>query len=148
ARMMRAAGFGSVEVFGCFDGYNHQVGIAPLDDYQAWKAIRSMVDPPCSMLGTLRRLISDNRCTYRTLENEVVIFACKKPDAGRLFWSGLPAAGAVAQRNTGDKVSTLRFEDRRPTIFTKTAKDQETHGRIVREYEFLNRAQSLLGDEA
>ncbi len=148
ARMMQDAGFGSVEVYGCFDGYNRQLGIAPLHDFHAWKTMRNLVDPPCSALGSLRRLVSANRWTYRALENEVVVFACKKPNAGRLFWSDLPTDGPVIQRSTGDKVNALRFEEGSPISWTKVAKDEDTAQRAAREYEFLSRMEKSLGHEA
>jgi SAM-dependent methyltransferase/thiamine kinase-like enzyme len=147
AKMMRQAGFATVNVFGCFDGYNRQIGIAPLDDYAAWKATRNIVDPPCSLAGSLRRLIGNNRLGYQALENEVVVFGCKKADAGRLFWSGLHSPGAVTQLNTGKKVSTLFFENGRPQVIAKAAKSRADHRRLAHKYELLHRAQKLLGGE-
>lgn len=148
AKMLRQAGFETVDVFGCFDGYNRQVGIAPLDDYRAWRATRNLVDPPCSWLGTLRRLISNNRLLYRALENEVLVFGCKAPNAKPLFWSGLRSPGAITQLNTGKKVAALFFDNGAPTIVAKAAKNEVAHRRLEHKYEVLCRAQTLLGGEA
>jgi SAM-dependent methyltransferase len=145
--MLREAGFETARAFGVFDGYNRQIGIAPLDDFRAWQTIRAIVDAPCSLLGRLRRVISHNRLTFRALENEVVLFACKRPDAGSLFWSDLQPTGSIAQLNTGKKVATLHFEDGRPTVIAKAAKNDAAHQRLEQKYALLEQAQAALGDE-
>ena len=109
---------------------------------------RGIIDPACSFLGTLRRLVCHNRFTYRTVENEVVVFGCKKPDAGPLFWSGLRAPRPVTQLNNPKKVFTLFFEGGQPTVMAKAAKNDAAHRRLEHEYGLLSRAQELLGAEA
>ncbi len=147
AKMLHQAGFATVDVLGCFDGYNRQIGIAPLDNYTVWKKTRSIVDAPCSLMGSLRRLVSQNRLLYKTLENEVVVFGCKAPEARPMFWSGLPSPGGIAQLNTGKKVSTLFFENDRPTVIAQAAKNDAAHRRLEHVYDLLHRAQNRLGDE-
>lgn len=147
ARMLTQAGFGTVDVFGCHDGYNRQIGLASLANYTAWKKTRSIVDTPCSLLGTMRRLISHNRVLFRALENEVVVFGCKDPDAGQLFWSSLGAPGPITQLSTAQKVNALLFEGGRVTAIATAAKRESAQAPLEHSHRVLRRAQALLGEE-
>lgn len=148
AKMLKQAGFGTVDVFGCHDGYNRQIGLASLSNYHAWKKTRAIVDTPCSLLGTMRRLISHNRILFRALENEVVVFGCKKAEARPLFWSGLGSPGPITQLSTGQKVATLSFQDGRPTAIAMAAKSERAQAPLAHSHRLLGRAQELLGAEA
>lgn len=146
--MFRRAGFPTVEVYGCFDGYNRQIGLYPLSHYPAYRAARRVVDPPSSLLGRLRRAVCTSPLWYDTLEDEVAILGCKDAAAGRVFWAGPSPADAVAQLNTVSKIGVVTFEGVRPSVIASAGKDNEAHTRVVRNYFLLVEAQARLGERA
>ena len=110
--MVRGAGFQTVEVLGCFDGYNHQIALYSLQDRHARNESLRVAAPASSRAGRIRRWVTDSRGFYKILENEVVLLGCKQARRGRLFWSGLQSPGAITQINTGTKINALLFEGR------------------------------------
>ena len=145
--MFRRAGFQTVEVFGCFDGYNRQVAIYSLQNHHERKETLRLANPACSRAGRIRRWLTDSRWFYRTLESEVVVLGCKQAKPGRLFWSGLESPGAITQINTDTKVSALLF-DHQPKLWAQAAKHPRVHERQERSFQILRRAGELLGEEA
>jgi SAM-dependent methyltransferase len=146
--MFRQAGFPTVEVYGCFDGYNRQVGLYPLRHYAAYRQTRRVVDPPSSLLGHLFRTVRTAPLWYDILEDEVAILGCKKPNVGRLLWSGIRSAGPVAQLNTRERIGLVTYEGPRPKAIAKAGKSEKIHARLEREYQFLLAAHAKLGEEA
>ncbi len=146
--MVRRAGFQTAEVFGCFDGYNRQIALYPLQDHHARNETLRIAAPASSRAGSIRRWVTDSRWFYKTLENEVVVFACKPAKPSRLFWSALRSPGAITQINTGTKINALLFEDRQPKIIAQAAKRSYMHERQERSFQILQRAEQKLGEEA
>jgi aminoglycoside phosphotransferase (APT) family kinase protein len=142
--MFERAGFGKVEVYGVFDGYNRQRVIYSLDDYAARKTLLDRMNPAASFSGRLRRFFADSRLLYRTLESEVAIFARKSPKPTALVWGALRRDGAVVQANTGVKVMAFAFERGRPTIVAECAKPGASIStRLVEAYKVVSAAHSI-----
>jgi SAM-dependent methyltransferase len=76
-RMFRRAGYDDVYVQGVFDGYNQQRALYDINDFVGRKDVLDRMNPAASMLGSVRRMFTESRVTYRTLENEVIVFAQK-----------------------------------------------------------------------
>jgi hypothetical protein len=146
--MVRRAGFQTAEVFGCFDGYNHQIALYSLQDHHARNETLRVAAPASSPAGRIRRWLTDCRWFYKTLENEVVVFGCKQAKPGRLLWSTLQSPGAITQINTRTKINALLFEDRQPKMIAQAAKRSYMHHRQERSFQILQRAEQELGQEA
>jgi hypothetical protein len=142
--MFEQAGFGSVEVFGVFDGYNRQKAVYGMHDARSRRAARKLANPPSSWKGLILRRVSNVSLWSRTLEDEVVVFGRKTFKDGRLTWQALPHAGPVTQFSTGDKVFVLCF-DGEPSAVFKGPKTSEAAGLLAREYEFLREAGERAG---
>jgi SAM-dependent methyltransferase len=148
AALLQEAGFQSLEVHGCFDGYNRQLALYSLADYEARRTTRRLIDPPASRLGWLRRQVADARRLYNTLEKEVVVFGRKTAKPGRLTWDGLPVEGTVTQFSSDEKVFALSFVDSKPTTVFKGPKSARAPQRLEQEFTFLQRLQKECGPEA
>jgi SAM-dependent methyltransferase len=146
--MFRAAGFASVEVHGCFDGYNRQLGLYPLTDAPARAEVHRVLDPAGSWLGALRRVVTGSRLLHATLVPEVVVFGCKAPTDGPLAWSGLEGSEPLAQVNTNDKVAVLRFIAGRPVTIARAGKTPASRRLLEHEHNFLDRLQARFGPQA
>jgi SAM-dependent methyltransferase len=146
--LFQEAGFPSVEVHGCFDGYNRQLGLYPLSDAAARAEVHRVLDPAGSWLGALRRAVTGSRLLHDKLVPEVVVFGCKEPEAGPLAWSGLQGCGPVAQVNTNDKVGVLRFRDGRPATIARAGKTAASRRLLVHEHAFLDRLEARFGPQA
>lgn len=146
--MFARAGFGKVEVHGVFDGYNRQRIIYDLDDYTGRKTLRDRLNPPASFNGRLLRAFTDSRLLYRTLENEVVVFARKGPAVTPLVWSQWRRHGNVVQANTGVKSMAFLFAGERPTVVAECAKPGTNMSpRLIAAHDAVNSAQALYGSE-
>jgi SAM-dependent methyltransferase/aminoglycoside phosphotransferase (APT) family kinase protein len=146
-RMLRAAGFETVEVHGCFDGYNRQIGVYPLNDFRARHVTRRMIDVAGSWPGAVRRWIANSRLFYRMLEGDVILFARKERQQSRLAWSFLPASGTVTQISTGGKVFAIAFDTGRPMTVTKSGKHRVSDEGLQREYDFLQKLDKDYGTQ-
>ena len=147
-RMVRRAGYGNVSVQGVFDGHNRQRALYTLDDHAGRKALLDRVNPATSVAGRLRRLFTDNRALYRTLENEVVIFAQKSaPDAAALPWAEIAAPQrTVLQVNQNFKTLAVVCDRGVPVeILEAEKKGHEDAGRrLQRSFEILGTLQQEL----
>jgi SAM-dependent methyltransferase/aminoglycoside phosphotransferase (APT) family kinase protein len=153
ARMFRRAGYGDVYVQGVFDGYNRQRVLYDINDYAGRQTVLERVNPPASMLGSLRRLVTDNRATYRTLENEVVIFARKAtPEASltAMPWTEVVTAHqTVVQVNQAFKTLAIVFERGVPLELLEAEKKghEDARQRLERSFEVQCTLQERLKDE-
>ncbi len=139
-RMFSKAGFGDVEVYGLFEGYNRQQAIYPLKDAGARRAIRDLVNPPASWKGWAIRKVETAGLLGAAIEKEVVMFARKTGKAGALAWAGLPREGTLTQFSSGDKVFVLCFKDGGPKSVFKGPKTNVAVAWLAKEYEFLQAA--------
>ena len=105
-RMFANAGFAEVSVQGIFDGYNRQKVLYDIKDHSGRIAVLEKVNPAASLLGVLRRLVSENRFTHQLLVGEVAIFGQKAPVTKTpLLWSELVTQSrTVVQVNVPFKV--------------------------------------------
>jgi SAM-dependent methyltransferase len=147
-QLVRNAGFETVEVHGVFDGYNRQLAIYPLHDYEACRAMRDIASPASSCLGSLRSKLRNFRPVHEVLEDEVLILGRKQAGAGRIAWSFLDAPATVAQLNTSDKACAVSFANGRPTSVYKTSKIGKRKELLEHEFDFLVKAETWLGREA
>lgn len=151
-RMIRRAGYDHVSVRGVFDGYNQQKLLYDLDDHGGRKALLDRVNPAASFAGTVRRLVTDNRALYRTLENHVVMFAQKpapEPSAEGLPWAEIAAPQrTVVQLNQNFKTLAIVCERGVPTQVLEVEKKghAETGRRLQRAFEMLGTLQQLQAD--
>jgi SAM-dependent methyltransferase/aminoglycoside phosphotransferase (APT) family kinase protein len=154
-RMVKRAGYDSVHVQGVFDGYNRQRALYAIDDRAGRKALLERVNPAASFAGSLRRLVTDSRALYRTLEDEVVIFAQKPTPAAAersLPWAEIAAPGrTVVQVNQNFKTLAVVCDAGVPVeILEAEKKGHEDAGRrLQRSFEVLGTLQQQLqGDLA
>jgi SAM-dependent methyltransferase len=139
-KMVRQAGFKGVEVLGCYSGYNEQRCVYPLDAYRPRLTTRGLVDQPSSILGALRRTITDSKLLYEKLEDEIILFAEKERTVRPLVTSS-PRDGSptVTQLSTHDKVCLILFSQDKPGTIAKTAKNSLTASRLATEFDLLSR---------
>lgn len=153
AHMFRRAGFADVYLQGVFEGYNRQVALYDINDYPGRQRALSRTDPPASMLGSLRRLVTENRATYRTLENEVVIFARKTlpgASAPATPWSDIVRPNqTVVQLNQNFRTLAIVSEGGVPVeLLEMEKKGQEAaRRRGERSFDILQRLQERYKDE-
>jgi SAM-dependent methyltransferase len=149
-RMFRRAGYDDVYVQGVFDGYNRQRALYDINDYAGRRAILDRVHPPASILGSLRRVLTDNRATYRTLENEVVIFAQKAaPGASSraMPWNEVASPPqTVIQMNQAFKTLAVVCNKGVPIELLEVEKkgQEDARRRLKRSFEILSTLQSQL----
>jgi SAM-dependent methyltransferase/aminoglycoside phosphotransferase (APT) family kinase protein len=152
-RMVKRAGYDNVSVQGVFEGYNRQRVLYGLDDHAGRKALLERVNPAASLAGSVRRLLTDNRAVYRTLENEVVIFAQKPaPDASAaaLPWAEIAAPQrTVVQVNQNFKTLAVICDQGVPVeILEVEKKGHEDAGRrLQRSFEILGALEQELKEQ-
>jgi SAM-dependent methyltransferase len=146
--LLRQAGFQAVEIHGAFGGYHRQLGIYPLANYEACRAMRHIVNPASSFFGSLQGKLGNFRPLHQMLEDEILIFARKQIGNGRITWSFLDAPGTVAQFSTSDKALAVSFTEGKPTTIYKTTKIGSSIELTEHEYRFLLKAEDRLGCEA
>ncbi len=135
-KLFSTAGFGSVEVFGVFDGFERQKAVYPLDDARPRRFARELANPAASWRGSLRRWLSNAGPWSGILEDgAVVVFGRKNHKDGRLAWPGLPHGGAVTQFSTGDKFFVVCYDEEPSSVF-KGAKTSEAAVLLAKEYDF------------
>ncbi len=139
-RMFVEAGFGSVEVYGVFDGYNRQKAVYAMDAPGPRRFARELSNPAASRKGRLLRWLANVGPWSATLEDEVVVFARKSRKDGPLTWPGLRRDGPITQFSSGDKVFVLGFEGDRPRSVFKGGKTPEAAALLAREYALLESA--------
>ena len=140
ADLLRRAGFETVEVHGCFPGYNEQRAIYPLKSYAVTREMRRLVYPAASRLGTLRTLLTQRRMLYDKIENEIILLATQRQTSSPLnaaSHSSTRASGA--QLNTSDKILLIRFADNEPVSIAKAGKDTLTEHRLTIAFDFLSK---------
>jgi aminoglycoside phosphotransferase (APT) family kinase protein/SAM-dependent methyltransferase len=149
-RMVKRAGYDSVHVQGVFDGYNRQRALYAIRDRAGRKALLERLNPAASLAGRLRRLVTDSRALYRTLEDEVVIFA-QKPTSDAspqsLPWAEIAAPGrTVVQVNQNFKTLAVVCDAGVPVeILEVEKKGHEDAGRrLQRSFEVLGTLQQQL----
>ncbi len=147
-KMFHRAGFQTVEVSGLYGGYNEQFASYPMDDHLTRKKVLDTIDPPASLAGRLRRLITNSRWFYSTFEGEVAVFGCKKANAGRLSFAGLDVSGSLARINTSRNVIVLVHERGEPRLVAKACKYPDDVPFLERQTTFLERAERALGQES
>jgi SAM-dependent methyltransferase/aminoglycoside phosphotransferase (APT) family kinase protein len=149
-RMVKRAGYDSVYVQGVFDGYNRQRALYSLKDRGGRKALLERVNPAASLAGRLRRLVTDSRALYRTLEDEVVIFAQKPtPDAAdqSLPWAQIAAPRrTVVQVNQNFKTLAVVCDAGVPIEMLEVEKKghEDAGRRLQRSFEILGTLQQQL----
>jgi SAM-dependent methyltransferase len=152
-KMFYRTGYRQVSVQGVFDGYNRQRALYDIDDHAARKAVLSRIDPAASARGTMRRLLTGNRLTYRTLENEVVIFAQKEPMAGcetSMPWAEIVTPGqTVVQVNLPFKILGILCDRGVPVEVLEVEKrgHEDAGRRLERAFEALRTLQQELESE-
>jgi SAM-dependent methyltransferase/aminoglycoside phosphotransferase (APT) family kinase protein len=148
--MVQRAGYDNVSVHGAFEGYNRQRVLYDLNDHAGRKALLERVNPAASLAGSVRRLLTDNRAVYRTLENEVVIFAQKPApatSATALPWAEIAAPQrTVVQVNQNFKTLAVVCDQGVPVeILEVEKKGHEDAGRrLQRSFEILGTLQEEL----
>jgi SAM-dependent methyltransferase len=148
--MFRRAGFDDVYVQGVFDGYNCQRALYEIDDYVGRKAVLDRINPPASMLGSLRRALTENRATYRTLENEVVVFAQKAApgmSSRAMPWREFVSPPqTVIQVNQAYKTLAIVYDKGIPLALLEVEKkgQEDARRRLERSFEILKTLQSEL----
>jgi SAM-dependent methyltransferase len=153
AKMFRRAGFCDVYVQGVFEGYNKQRVLYGIDDYAGRKTVLGRINPPASVAGVVRRLFTDNRVTYRTLETEVVIFAQKaSPSAGGSAMPWTEVCGphqTVVQVNQAGKTLAIICDKGAPVEILEAEKEGDTGSRrrLERSFEILQTLQDRLKAE-
>jgi SAM-dependent methyltransferase len=145
ARMVKDAGFETVEAFGVHYSYLRQKAVYPLTEPRARKITRTLADPPLTRKGRFQRWLGDT--WYQVLENEVVIMARKQGKPDRLAWSGLPHVGPITQFSTDNKVFALCFTGDRPGSVFIAPKNAYGMDRLTREFDFLHAAAQRHGPE-
>jgi SAM-dependent methyltransferase len=149
-QMFRRAGYDDVYVQGVFDGYNRQRALYDINDYVGRKTILDRMNPPASMLGSLRRLLTENRATYRTLENEVVVFAQKAAPGSRsraMPWREVVSPPqTVIQVNQAYKTLAIIYDKGVPIELLEAEKkgQEDARRRLERSFEILKTLQSQL----
>ena len=151
-RMVQRAGYTNVQLRGVFDGYNRQRALYGLDDHAGRKALLERLNPAVSLAGRLRRLLTDNRVLYRTLENEVVIFAQKAAANGPATATALPWAEvsapqrSVVQVNQAFKTLGVVCESGMPVEVLEAAKEGQADAgrRLQRSFDILQALQEQL----
>jgi SAM-dependent methyltransferase len=145
-RMFTKAGFGSVEVFGVFDGCDQQKGVYRMSDVRPRRVTRDIVEPPTSWKRSLLRRAANAGRRIGLVEDDVVVFGRRSSKDGRLAWSGLPHDGPVTQFSTSDKVFALCFTGAPSSVF-KGAKSSEGDACLEREHAVLLAASQRYGAE-
>ena len=111
------------------------------------------INPPASISGVLRRLLTDNRVTYRTLETEVVIFAHKaSPSAGGSAMPWIEVCKphqTVVQVNQSAKTLAIICEKGVPVEILEAEKegDAGSRRRLERSFAILQTLQDRLKAE-
>jgi SAM-dependent methyltransferase len=152
-RMFRRAGYDAVYVQGVFDGYNRQRALYEINDFVGRKAVLDRMNPPASMLGSLRRVFTENRATYRTLENEVVVFAQKAAPGVRsraMPWREFVSPPqTVIQVNQAYKTLAIVYDKGVPLELLEVEKkgQEDARRRLERSFEILKTLQSELKDD-
>lgn len=145
--MVQSAGFGRVSVQGVEGGYNNQMALYDMESHGLRNKVIDIVSPPSSRLGKIRRKITNSRLLYRTLENEVVIFASKSPRQGPLLWNNFSNGSEVAQINTHGKIIALCYDDGSISNIAEASKPTADPKWLERGFELLSRADRALGDK-
>ena len=149
-RMFRRAGYDDVYVQGVFDGYNRQRALYEINDYVGRKAVLDRLNPPASVLGSLRRVFTENRATYRTLENEVVVFAQKAApgvSSRAMPWKEFVSPPqTVVQINQAYKTLAIVYDKSVPLELLEVEKkgQEDARRRLERSFEILKTLQSRL----
>jgi SAM-dependent methyltransferase len=152
-KMFLRAGYRKVFVQGVFDGYNRQRVLYDINDHAGRKAVLSRVNPPASMAGVLRRALTENRLTYRTLEGEVVILAQKDSVAvgkGPMLWSEVLAPNrTVVQLNVPYKTLGILCSGGFPVEVLEVEKKghEDAKERQERSFKILQTLQQQLAPE-
>ena len=146
-KLLLRNGFADVEVYGAFDGHNRQIALYDLGNPAFCRRILAWVDPPASIAGVMRRIVTNSSLLRSLLENEVVILASKGASEKRLLWGGLNA-DSVGQLNTPTKVIAVCHKEGAPASVAEAAKKASVAPAVRKAYWYILSAEKLYGDEA
>ena len=151
--MVRRAGFETVSVQGVFDGYNRQRVLYDIDNYSGRKAVLERINPPASRMGEMRRIATDNRFAYRTLEEEVVIFAQAKDESTDPVMPWAEVSGgqrSVVQVSLPTKILGIVCDAGAPSEVLEVEKAGNTlaGARLEKSFQLLQRLQTLVDSKS
>jgi SAM-dependent methyltransferase len=144
--MVKSVGFGTCMVQGVFDGYNHQRALYDMSERGLRNEILKIVNPPWSLAGRISRWISDSKWLYRTLENEVVIFASKAPRQQPILWNGFSPGATIGQINTHSKMIAVCCKDGSIRSLAEAPKIPAAAKQMALAYHILSKAEEAVGE--